>query len=731
MNGSKKPTKITIKPFRHTVQMEPQYAETIWSLLQNAIHEIHKKNASGLSFEELYRNAYNMVLHKYGDKLYLGLQDVVDTHLQGVAAEVANVPDHNFLLAVNEAWNEHDRSMLMIRDILMYMDRVYVVQHGVLPVYDLGLVLFQSNVARHPVIKERLLKSLLDLIYLERTGELINRSLVKSITQMLVDLGVNSRIVYEEDFEQPFLEATRDFYRVESQEFIASNSCPDYMRKIENRRKEELDRVQHYLDQSSENKVREVVEAELITKHMHTLVHMENSGLVPMLRDDKVEDLSRMYNLFQKVDGGLELMRNVIGDFVKDTGIAIVRDEENMKERGALVQCLLDLKMKYDNLLRLAFKEDKAFRLIINKAFEHFINLNNKAAEKISLFIDFTLRKGMKGNTDEEIDALLDQVMMLFRFIQEKDVFEKFYKNHLAKRLLFGKYVAQDAERNMISKLKAECGYQFTSKLEGMFNDMQFSQDTMERFTEFLAKSKLSLGVDLNVRVLATGNWPTPQVASCNLPDQINRCCDTFKQFYLNSHNGRRLTWQTSMGTADLSATFGSRHHELTVSTYQMCILQLFNKSNVLTFKSIQTATNIPPTDLKRNLLALTFGKYRILLKDSKNKEIEPTDKFAFNKNFKCKLVKIKIAVVDPNVEKGLRVRVDEDRRVQIEAAIVRIMKARKEMEHSNLVAETTAQLSSRFYVQPAAIKKRIECLIEREYLERSKANRKVYNYLA
>merc|ERR1711934_277380 len=158
------------------------------------------------------------------------------------------------------------------------------------------------------------------------------------------------------------------------------------------------------------------------------------------------------------------------------------------------------------------------------------------------------------------------------------------------------------------------------------------------------------------------------------------------------------------------------------------CILQLFNKANVLTFNSIQTATNIPPVDLKRNLFALTFGKYRILLKDSKTKEVEATDKFAFNKNFKCKLVKIKIATVDPNIEKGLRVRVDEDRRVQIEAALVRIMKSRKEMEHSNLVAETTAMLSSRFYVQPAAIKKRIECLIEREYLERSKSNRKVYH---
>lgn len=91
---------------------------------------------------------------------------------------------------------------------------------------------------------------------------------------MLVDIGVNSRIVYEEDFETFFLEATKEFYYVESQQCISSNSCPDYMKKIENRRREELDRVQHYLDQSSENKVREVVEAELIAKHMHTLVHV-------------------------------------------------------------------------------------------------------------------------------------------------------------------------------------------------------------------------------------------------------------------------------------------------------------------------------------------------------------------------------------------------------------------------------------------------------------------------
>lgn len=86
-----------------------------------------------------------------------------------------------------------------------------------------------------------------------------------------------------------------------------------------------------------------------------------------MLCNDKVEDLSRMYTLLGKVEEGLEMMRNVIGAHVKECGTEIVKDEEKMKERGAFVQAMLDLKAKYDNLLRLAFKDDKSFRLIINK----------------------------------------------------------------------------------------------------------------------------------------------------------------------------------------------------------------------------------------------------------------------------------------------------------------------------------------------------------------------------
>ena len=66
------------------------------------------------------------------------------------------------------------------------------------------------------------------------------------------------------------------------------------------------------------------------------------------------------------------------------------------------------------------------------------------------------------------------------RYLQEKDVFERYYKAHMAKRLLAGRATSDDAERSMLVKLKTECGYQFTSKLESMFTDIRTSRDTMQ-----------------------------------------------------------------------------------------------------------------------------------------------------------------------------------------------------------------------------------------------------------
>jgi cullin 3 len=737
---SKKP-KITIKPFRHQVTMDPHYAENTWNLLKNAVHEIHKKNASGLSFEELYRNAYNMVLHKYGDKLYNGLKSVVDAHLKEIAQKVVSTNDDHFLHTLNEVWADHTQSMLMIRDILMYMDRVYVLHNNVSTVYDLGLRLFKDNIAKHPKIGPRLLTTLLDSIKRERNGEVINRKLLKNVTQMLVDLGtpsVSKRSVYEEEFEKHFLETSAQFYKLESQNFISTNSASEYMKKVERRLDEEMDRVKHYLASSTEPKIKEVVENELITAHMETLVKMEGSGMVSMLKDDKIEDLARMYNLLGRVGKGHQLMRQVLGNYVREVGKSIVSDPDNHKKESSYVQALLNLKEKFDIILQKSFgKNDKNFQHTLAEAFEYFINLSSNSPEFISLFIDGRLQKGNKALDEDETEVILDKVMQLFRFLQDKDVFEKYYKQHLARRLLLNRSVSDDAERNMISKLKTECGYNFTAKLEGMFNDMKTSAQTIDGFKSHISSLPENplKGVELNVHVLTTGFWPTQSTSECNLPSEISRCCEVFKKYYLGKHNGRRLTWQTNMGTGELRAYFGKKRHELNVSTYQICILLLYNQYDSLTFEEIQNKTGISSLELKRSLWSLIINKTKILDKQPRVKKWSGNDKYSFNENFRSKFIKVKVQPInqkETNVEKNKTQKgIEEDRKHMIEAAVVRIMKARKSCDHQRLIEEVTKQLLSRFRPNPIIIKKRIESLIEREYLERSNSNRKIYKYLA
>ncbi|TVU28514.1 hypothetical protein EJB05_20033 [Eragrostis curvula] len=736
MSGGGPPRKrnFKIEAFKHRVELDPKYAERTWKVLEHAIHEIYNHNASGLSFEELYRSAYNMVLHKYGEKLYDGLKNTMTWRLKEISKSIEAAQGGLFLEELNAKWMDHNKALQMIRDILMYMDRTYVPTSHRTPVHELGLNLWRDHIIHSPMIHSRLLDTLLDLIHRERMGEVINRGLMRSITKMLMDLGP---AVYQDDFEKPFLEVSASFYSGESQEFIECCDCGNYLKKAERRLNEEMERVSHYLDAGSEAKITSVVEKEMIANHMHRLVHMENSGLVNMLIDDKYEDLGRMYALFRRVPDGLSTLRDVMTSYLRETGKQLVTDPERLKDPVEFVQRLLNEKDKHDKIISVAFGNDKTFQNALNSSFEYFINLNNRSPEFISLYVDDKLRKGLKGATEEDVEVILDKVMMLFRYLQEKDVFEKYYKQHLAKRLLSGKTVSDDAERSMIVKLKTECGYQFTSKLEGMFTDMKTSQDTMQDFYAKKAE-ELGDGPTLDVHILTTGSWPTQPSPPCNLPPEILTVCEKFRAYYLGTHSGRRLTWQTNMGTADIKATFGKgQKHELNVSTYQMCVLMLFNSADGLTYKEIEQATEIPASDLKRCLQSLACVKGKnVLRKEPMSKDISEDDTFYFNDKFTSKLVKVKIGTVVAQKEsepekQETRQRVEEDRKPQIEAAIVRIMKSRRVLDHNSIVSEVTKQLQARFLPNPVVIKKRIESLIEREFLERDKVDRKLYRYLA
>lgn len=426
------------------------------------------------------------------------------------------------------------------------------------------------------------------------------------------------------------------------------------------------------------------------------------------------------------------------------------------------------MRQRYDNIVDISFRGEKKTRKRMKESFEDFLNVDARAASCLSMYVDELLRVGLRGATEDHITQELNRVIIVFRYLSDKDVFESFYKQHLAKRLLGGRSVSDDAERSMVSLLKAECGYQFTSKLEGMFNDMRISRDLQDSYKSFKRNQEARQSgentgnfkpVDIEVDVLTNGYWPSQNVPACTLPPEIQDAIDRYTKYYLDKHTGRKLSWQTSAGAAELKATFGSgpncRRHELCVSTYQMCILLLFNDSSSLTLGEIRTKTQIPDSELRRHLISLCTPKHRILRKGSRGRGINSDDDtFTFNDEYSSKLKRVRIPLVkESSVTKGndggagpasgttsaatsaadgsVPLPVEEDRRHLVEAAIVRIMKARKSLSHNDLIAEITRQLSVRFNPSPQFVKKRIESLIEREYLERTLDDHRVYNYVA
>ncbi|KAJ7494705.1 Cullin-domain-containing protein [Mycena galericulata] len=730
-----------------------------WADLSNNIREIQNHNAPNLSFEENHRFAYNMVLHKQGEMLYRGVNQLVAENLDhlagsqvipafpsGASDETMQSQEAEMLLkALRNIWDEHISNMERLGQILKYMDRVYAKSADVPVIWDVGLNLFLKHIIRPP-IKDHLVTAILNQIQFERDGYVVNRSAIKGCVDVFLTLeDANGLTVYKRDLEPVLLRESETFYELEGVKLLQSCDAPEYLRRVESRFESEDSRTHHYLSRNTAPALRQILQDHLLTSHLTAVISMETSGLDAMIDLNKTSDMARLYRLFIMVPTGLPCLKRALKDSVRRRGEVINQASSGIEGGDAQatskaasgaqilalalkwVQDVLDLKDLFDKIWKDAFSCDRELESNLNEAFETFINLNERSSEFISLFIDDNLKRGLKGKTDTEVDVVLDKTITVFRFITEKD----------PKRLLLGRSVSDDAERGMLAKLKVECGYQFTQKLEGMFHDMKLSEDTMKAYRTHLSQT-VAPEIDISVIVMTSTFWPMAHSPSpCTLPLAMIKTSKSFEQFYLSRHSGRRLTWQPSLGNADVRVTFKAKKHDLNVSTFALVILLLFEDlgpNEFMTYEEIKQATSIADNDLQRQLQSLACAKFKILKKHPPGREVDPTDSFSFNVDFTSSLQKIKINTISSKVESGeerkeTKDRIDEERRHQTEACIVRIMKDRKHMTHNDLINEVTRQLATRFSPNPLNIKKRIEGLIEREYLERCD-DRKSYNYM-
>lgn len=264
-----------------------------------------------------------------------------------------------------------------------------------------------------------------------------------------------------------------------------------------------------------------------------------------------------------------------------------------------------------------------------------------------------------------------------------------------------------------------------------------------------------------------------------------------FRAYYDTKTSHRKLTWNYTLGQATVKGNYAISY-DLQVTTLQALTLLVFNRHAVnvspcfplgapftavssatcavsqVSFEELRAALNVEEEIMKRLLHSLSCGKYVVLTKEPAGRTINTSDKFSFNETFSCPLRKIRIPMASLDDTHNPQ-RVEEDRSIAIEAAIVRLLTTAAVLvlaspnscagphdEDSQNLAAPSAHHGSHpatplFQTQPQGagacvgvrcahlvvllgsqiIKRRIEHLIEREYIERDTADTNLYRYLA
>jgi len=394
------------------------------------------------------------------------------------------------------------------------------------------------------------------------------------------------------------------------------------------------------------------------------------------------------------------------------------------------VKSIIELHEKYLGVVKKDFSGHSLFQKALKDAFVEIVNKNVGQftnAELMSTFCDRILKSGGEKLSEAEVEESLDRIVQLFSYLTDKDLFAEIYRNQLAKRLLNQRSTSDDSEKLMIAKLKVQCGTQFTSKMEGMLADLAVGSQQRQEFDQRMRQVDTKL--DFSVQVLTTGFWPTYKSPDVTLTDEMSKCMNVFKEWHEQKHQKRKLQWVLTQGSATVRGTFGKKSYELQVSTLQAIALEALSGVEPLGFEELSQRLNLEESILKPLMHSLSCGKYKVITKIPPSNKINNTDKFCANAKFTSNMRKIRIPMASLDSSFSTK-KVEEDRTIAIEAAIVRIMKARKTLQHQQLLSEVLSQLSF-FNPNPRVVKKRIEALIDREYLERSTDNPSVYNYLA
>ncbi|XP_029546543.1 cullin-5 isoform X2 [Salmo trutta] len=652
-------------------------------------------------------------------------------------------------------------------------------------------------------IKNRLQDSAMKLVHAERLGEAFDSQLVIGVRESYVNLCSNpdnKLQIYRDNFEKAYMDSTERFYRTQAPSYLQQNGVQNYMKYADTKLREEEKRALRYLETRREcNSVQALMECcvnALVTSFKETIL-AECPG---MIRRNETEKLHLMFSLMDKVPSGIEPMLKDLEEHIMSAGLAdmVASAETITSDSEKYVEQLLILFNRFSKLVKDAFQDDprfltardKAYKAVVNDATIFKLELplkqkgvglktqpESKCPELLANYCDMLLRKTplSKKLASEEIEAKLKEVLLVLKYVQNKDVFMRYHKAHLTRRLILDISADSEIEENMVEWLR-EVGMpaDYVNKLARMFQDIKVSEDLNQNFKECHKHNKLALSgrlsliqtaddlntgaVDqalktdsVNIKILNAGAWSrSSEKVFVSLPTELEDLIPEVEDFYKKNHSGRKLHWHHLMSNGIITFKNEVGQYDLEVTTFQLAVLFAWNQRprERISFENLKLATELPDAELRRTLWSLVaFPKLKrqVLSYDpvvGSPKDFAEGTLFYVNQEFSLiKNSKVqkrgKINLIGRLQLTTERMREEENegivqlRILRTQEAIIQIMKMRKRITNAQLQTELVEILKNMFLPQKKMIKEQMEWLIEHKYIKRDETDLNTFIYMA
>ncbi|XP_065226095.1 cullin-5 isoform X2 [Planococcus citri] len=626
-------------------------------------------------------------------------------------------------------------------------------------------------------IKQRLQNCAMKLVYAERNGEAFDSQLVIGVRESYVNLcsNVDDKLsIYRENFEKAYIEATDDFYRVKAPEYLSANGVESYMKYAENKLKEEELRAQKYLDACGGSaQLLDCCVRVLVTAFKNTII----AECPQMIKNNDTEKLQLMFRLIDRVPEGIEPMLKDLEEHITNTGLADMIGAASIitQDCEKYVEQLLALFNRSSKLVKDAFNNDPRFLTARDKAFKTVVNdtsvfklelpttkqganvkflPESKCPELLANYCDMLLRKTpvSKRLTSDEIESRLRDVLLVLKYVQNKDVFMRFHKAHLTRRLILNSSADSEKEENMVEWLR-EVGMpaDYVNKLARMFQDIKVSEDLNQQFKEQYKNIKGNIADTISIKILNAGAWArSSERVTVSLPLELEDFIPEVEDFYRKKHNGRKLQWYHHMSNGTITFNNNVGKFELDVTTFQLATLFAWNQrpNDKISFENLHLATELPDPELRKTLWSLVaFPKIKkqVVMYEPEvqtPKDFKTDTVFWINQDFSLikngkpqKRGKINlIGRLQLSTEKSQEE--DNDSIVQlrilrVQEAIIQILKTRKRLSNVQLQKELIDILKNMFLPSKKMIKEQIEWLIEHRYMKRDEDDINMFLYIA